>query len=724
MDANLTGAERPERVVLMVASPTYFEVLRATAELGRVLGPEDAAAGFAEAVVLSHAAWLRLFGGDPGAIGRQLRLDTDIYTVVGVMPAAFQHPQPPTAPSVDVWSTAGFTANPFPSPPQRKVRMLPGAIARLKPGMSLAQAQASLDTITVALMREFPGDYAESALWTVRVRPLRDIVVGNVRPILVALSGAVFLILVIGCANVTNLLLVRSSTRQREMAIRVAIGAGQGRLVKQLVVEHLMLAGVGGTLGMLTAFAAQSWLTAVLPAELPRFDTGGISPTVMLFGAAVTILTSLAIGIAPALQVSRTRPARAMLEGSRGSTPSRRQRTLQTTLVVAEIALALVLLVGAGLLLRTVSELLRVETGVASTDVLMARTWIAVPNNPEADRYGTPAARAALGREVLRRLHEIPGVASAALTNALPVSGMALRSPVQIEGRPSDDEAMTGEMVVITPGYFGTLQIPVLQGRPFTDADDTASRAVVVIDDAAARRWFPGQDALGKRLQIGRAGPRAAPAPAVIVGVVGDAKYDRLDEAPTPHVYVPMYQRSGRSISVVLKTTIAPDTIREQVRLAIEGADPDLPVFGVQLLDEKIAQSIARQRFTALALTAFSILALALAAVGVYGVMAFAIETRTQEIGVRMAMGATPRGVMTSVLRDAVQTAVIGVGVGFALAMLAVRSLRTMLYDVSPLDPGVFVGASALLVAVAVVASYLPARRASAVNPVTALRGQ
>lgn len=721
-DANMTGAERPERVVMVASGTNYFEMLGVAPQLGRVIGREDQAAGFAEAVVLSDAAWHRLFGGDPSAVGKQVRIDTDLYTIVGVMPAGFRHPSAPPSQDIDLWSHAGFRANPFPTQPTRRARMLPSAIARLNPNVSIDQARASIDAMSASVRRDFAGDYPPDGKWAMRVDPLHDVVVGNVHPLLLAFSAAVALVLLIGCANVANLLLARASSRQREIAIRLAIGAGQGRLLRQLLTENLVLAGAGGIIGLVVVFWTQSLLVASMPADLPRLSEIGIDWTAVTFAIAITVLTSLACGIAPAWQASRTRPIAAITEIGRGLTAGRRQRRLRTTLVVAEIALSLVLVAGAGLLVTTVSRLLNVDPGFDPTRVTSARTWIAVPNNPDLDPYRTPAARTALVRRLLERLRAIPDVSAAALTTVVPFANTPVKAPVQIEGRALDGDASIAELITVSDDYFSVLNIPLARGRIFAESDDTSAQPVLIIDEEAERRFFPGQDAVGRRIQLGRTGPQGPPPSMTVVGVVKTAKQDRLDEPATAHVYASLYQRSGRNLGFLVKTRTDGGQVPDQLRRAVGGADADLPLFGIESLGDTIGRSVAKQRFSSRALVAFAAAALLLVIGGVYGVMAYAVSTRTQEIGVRIAMGASPSGVLRDVLMDGLRAAAAGVAIGLVLAVFATRFIKAMLFNVSSLDPRIFAVASVMLIAATLLASYLPARRAARVDPLVSLR--
>jgi len=721
-DANMTGGQRPERVVMVASGANYFEMLGVAPQLGRVIGREDQADGFAEAVVLSDAAWHRLFGGDPSAIGKQVRIDTDLYTIVGVMPPGFRHPAAAPLPNIDLWSHAGFRANPFQSPPVRRARMLPSAIARLQPGVSIEKAQAELDTLAASIRTDHAADYPADGNWSIRRDGLQDTVIGNVHALLMAFSAAVALVLLIGCANVANLLLARASARQREIAIRLAIGASRGRLVRQLLTENLVLASVGGAVGLLVVAWTQSLLVASMPADLPRIDEIDLNWVAIVFAIAVTLLTSLACGIAPAWQASRTRPMTAVSETGRGMTTGRKQRRLRTTLVIAEIALSLVLIAGAGLLVTTVSQLLDVDPGFDPARVTTARTWIAVPNNPDLDPYRTPQSRNELIHRLLDRLRGIPDVQSAALATTVPLAQAPAKAPVMIDGRTLDAEASIAELINVSDDYFSVLDIPLLRGRRFAASDDPTAPPVMILDEEAERRFFPGQDAVGRTIRIGRPGPQGPPPPITIVGVVKTAKHDRLDEPVTAHLYGSLYQRPGRSLGFLVKTRTGTAGVQESVRRAVSGADADLPVFGMESMEDTVGRSVAKQRFSSRALVAFAAAALLLVIGGVYGVMAYTVTTRTKEIGVRIAIGASPSGVLRGILGDALRASATGVVIGLVLAAIATRFIKTMLFGVSSVDPRIFALASALLVAATLLASYLPARRAARVDPLVSLR--
>jgi putative ABC transport system permease protein len=723
-DANLTGGRRPERVVMVASGVEYFSMLGAAPQLGRVFGPEDRADGFAEAVILSDAAWRRLFGGDPSAIGKQVRIDTDLYTIVGVMPPGFHHPAAAASPEVDVWSTAGFRANPFSSQPVRAARMLPSILGRLKPDVTPAGAQQAIDALATSIRQDHPGDYPQDSRWSMSITPLQNVVVGDVQVLLLALSAAVALVLLIGCANVANLLLARATTRHREIAIRLALGAGRSRLIRQLLTENFVLAAIGGAFGIVAAMWTQQLLVTVLPAGLPRVHEIRIDWIAVAFAVAITVITSLVCGLMPALQASRARPVTALTDVGRGMTSSRRQRRTRSAFVVAQIALSLVLVAGAGLLVTTVSRLANVDPGFNPAHVTAAKTRIALPNNPQLDQYRTPVARNALARNLLDHLRAIPDVTGAAVATAVPLTQAPFRVPVHVDGQTLSNDDAVAELLMVTPDYFSVLDIAVVSGRVFREADDTPGAPVAIIDEDAARRFFPGVDAVGRSIRIGRPGPQGMPPAIPIVGVVKTVKHDRLDEPPTPHVYASLYQRSGRSLSLFVKTRSDAPGTQEALRRAVSSVDVDLPVFAAESLEETVGRSISRQRFSAAALTAFAALALLLVSGGVYGVMAYAVTTRTRELGVRIAMGASPVDVLRGVLAEAMRTSVAGLLIGLTLAIAGARFIRTMLYGVSGFDPRIFAGAALILIASTMLAAYLPARRASRPDPLVSLRAE
>ena len=708
VDANLTGGDRPERVELMVVSPNYFSLLGARAQIGRVFGPEDQAEGFAEAALISDGLWRRLFGGDRQVLGKRIRMDNDLYTIVGVMQPNFRHPGRTLSTDVDVWATAGFAANPFPKP-ARIVRLLPGAVARLQAGLSVRQAQQRLDAFTTALQREFPNDYRADAKWSVDLEPLQDAVVGNVRPVLWVLLGAVSLMLLTACVNIANLLLARASGRQREIAVRQALGAARGRLVRQFLTESLVLSLAAGAAGLAAAALGLKLLLALVPSRLPRLNEITLDWRVLLFALAVSILTGLLFGLAPAVQIS------GVTLTSRESSLSRRQRRISAALVTAEFAISVVLMTGAGLLVRSFWNLTSADPGFNPHNVLVARLWLPVPNDPKADVYAPIDVRARFVSEVLRRARALPGVSVAALTGSVPLSNDASPANLRVEDRPA--ESLVAEPILVSPEYFAALQIPLQAGRLLQEADRSAAPRVAVVDRSTARRFWPHGSAIGRRLKF----PNQA-AWTTVVGVVGDVRHDSLDAAPLPHIYYSLYQVTGRAFGLLLRSSSDPASLSEPARRVIQSVDPNLPVFGERTLSRLVDNSLGRQRFSAQLMGAFAALAMMLSAVGIYGVLAYSIGQRTREIGVRIALGARHGSVIGMVLRQAIGMILAGAGIGLVCALVFSRLLGKLLYGVSAADPVVFASVPLVLVGVALAAAYVPARRATRIDPLLALR--
>jgi putative ABC transport system permease protein len=485
-----------------------------------------------------------------------------------------------------------------------------------------------------------------------------------------------------------------------------------------------VLASVGGGLGVVIAVWTQHAAIAALPAGLPRVQDIQVDWRAVAFAAAITAITSIICGLTPALQATRTEAVNAISDTSRGSTGGRRTRRVRTALVVAEIALSLVLVAGAGLLIATVSRLLDVDPGFDPSRVVAAKTWIAVPNNPVLDQFRTPMARTALVRRLLEQVRTISDVESAAMASGAPLTQQAGRVAVAVDGVPLSDSNTISEFLQVTPGYFDVLGVPLLRGRAFQETDHTTSRPVVMIDEEAERRFFNGRDAVGREIRLGRPGPQGPPPGITVIGVVKTMKQDRLDEPPTPHVYASLLQRSGRSLSLVIKTRTDNAALAESIRRAVAAVDVDLPVFGIAPLDDTLEQSIARQRFAANALTAFAALALLLVVGGVYGVTAYSVTSRTRELGVRIAMGAQPRDVLRGVVVDALRASTTGIAIGLVLTLAGTRVIRALLFESTGVDLRVFAAACVILTAATVLASYLPARRASRTDPLIALRAE
>ena len=720
VDANLTGSDRPERIELLAVSPNYFQLLGASARLGRVFGPQDKAEGFAEGVVISDGLWRRLFGADPNVLGRRIYADSDAYTVIGVMPPGFRHPGQTLRNDVEVWANAGFVGTPFNNPP-RGVRMLPGAIARLRPGVNVRQAQSRVDSLVSRLREQFPADYPAEQGWAVRLLPARENLVGDARATLLVLLGAVGLVLLIGCVNIANLLLARSSARQREMAIRLALGAARRRLVMQLLTESVLLSLAGGAVALIAVAWSLDLLVRLVPADVPRLHEVGFDRGVLLFVFAVSLLTGVLFGIVPALQASRPDLTVNLKEGAKG-TGSRGQR-FRSALVVTEIALSLVLMIAAGLLLRSFGRLMEVAPGFDPRNVLMARIWLPVPNNPELDPYQAPARRAAFVREVLRRASALPGVQYAAVGagNGVPLLGPHYKGPFTIEEKPETDAAApTAQFSSVTPDYFRALGTPLVRGRFFNDSDALEAQPVALVDEEAARRFWPGEDPVGRRFKPSR---RASKAPWVtIVGVVGNVKTEGFDQPDQPHFYACFFQNVGYAMAVYLRAEGDPKSLTQALRREVQAVDPNLPVFGERTMEEVVSASLAQRRFALQVVGVFGVLALLLAGVGVYGVVAYSVSQRTREIGIRLALGASSGSILRWVFRQGMRLTLLGLGAGLVGALLLTRLLGGLLYGVAPTDPVTYAGLAALLAAVALLACYVPARRATKVDPMVALR--
>lgn len=722
IDANLTGSDRPERIEVLAVSPNYFSLLGASAQLGRVFGPQDQAAGFAEGAVISDGLWRNHFGSDPNVLGRKVYMDSDLYTIVGVMPPGFRHPGQTLRNEVEMWATAGYSANPFPTP-QRNQRMLPGAIARIKPELSVQQAQAKLDAFVANLRNEFPKDYPAEAGWSVKLLPARETLVGNVQTTLLVLLAAVGLVLLIGCVNIANLLLARSSGRQREMAIRLAMGAGRRRLILQLLTESLLLSFVGGAVALLIVASLKTVLLGLVPADTPRLNEVGVNAGVLVFVFAISTLTGLLFGLIPALQASRPDLVINLKEGSQGAGSGARHHRFRSGLVVVEFALSLMLMIAAGLLLRSFGRLMEVNPGFNSSNVLLARIWLPVPNDPEKDPYRPPAKRAQFVKEVLRRTSTLPGVQYAAVGGGGGVPLMDQNKPgvFTIEDQPATDANLPRtKFSSVSADYFRVLGTPLVSGRFFAPGDDQEAPKVVLIDEALAHRFFPKLDPIGRHV---KPGPRDSKAPwLTIAGVVGNIKTDGFDQPDQPHLYLPILQSPGYAMAVYVRTEGNPAGLTQAVREQVQAVDPNLPLFGERTMEDLVSASLGQRRFAMQVVGLFGVLALFLAGIGIYGVMAYSVTQRTREIGIRLALGASTGNILRWLLQQGMRLTLIGVGVGLLGALALTRLLRGLLFGIAPTDLLTYGGLTLLLAGVALLACYIPARRATKVDPLVALR--
>ena len=729
-DGNITGGDHPERVEFLATNANYFTMLGVRAELGRTYVPADALPGLSEPVVISDAYWRRAFGADPKVLGTKIRADGDLYTVAGVMPPGFRHPGRTLGADVDIWGTGGLAAPPFLTPVVRALRYLPGAMGRLKPGLTVSQAQAQLDNFVAQLTRQFPDEYPAAAGWSIRLVPTQEDVVGNVRTALFVLFAAVGFVLLIACVNLANLLLARSASRQREMAIRLAIGAGRARLIVQLLTESVLLATISGAGALVTVFSLKNSLLRLAPADLPRLNEISLSPGILLFAFFISILTGLLFGLVPALQTARADQTTALREGSGGAGSSKHQLRFSRFLVASEIALSLVLLIGAGLLFRSFWQLLEVHPGFDPHHVTTAKIWLAYPNDPKNDPYFAIEKRAAVHQEILRRISALPGVEQAAIgsPSSAPMDGKPAQSPFLIEGRASNLEHIpVAETASVTPAYFSVLKTALIAGRFFTDADNAKGQHVILIDETLAHRYWPNSDsdAIGQRLQLGPAlqdTSFAAASTFTIVGVVGNIKSDGFDAASPPHIYRAVYQLPPYGAVVYLRTTADPGLLGEAVRGEVQHVDPTIPVFGVRTMDFIVSAFLAERRFALELLGIFAAVALLLASIGIYGVMTYTFSRRTNEIGIRMAMGAQRSDILRMAVGEGALVVAVGVVVGLAGSAVMTRFLRSLLFGVKATDPLTYLAIAGLLTVVTLFACLVPAHRATRVDALIALR--
>lgn len=716
---NLTGAKQPERLEFVVASPNYFSMLGAKPEKGRLFGPQDFALGFAEAVVISDGLWHREYGGDPNVVGKSIRLDNDLYTIVGVLPPGFRHPGTTVATDVEVWQTAGFSAAPAPKP-ARNVRFIPMAIARLKPGMNLEQAQAQLDVMSAQVRKDFASDYPSGSTRTVRILPLQESLVGNVRPTLLVLMGAVILVILIACVNIANLLLARASGRQREMSVRLALGASRLRMIRQMLTESVFLSLIAGVVGIATAVVVLHFVIRFVPFKIPRQSELSIDWVVLGFATLVSFVTGLVFGFAPAIQSTKADLTGSLREGGRGTGYGVKTHRMRGLLVISEMALTVVLMIGAGLLIRTFWRLLQEDPGFSSARVVVSSISLPQPNDPKVDPYLDITRQAPFFRELLRSARTIPSVELAGITSDLPGSAPATRGNLSIEDMPFDvSQKLTAELIRVSPDYFRIIQTPLVRGRFFSENDQADKLPVAIIDETTARRYWQNRDPIGRRL---RSGQDANQPWLTVVGIVKDIKQDGLDINGVPHIYTSVYQDTGRDFSLVLRTPLPLSALEGQIRSAVQAVDPNLPVFNTRSLNEVMESSLAPRRFSAELVAVFAAVALLLASVGIYGLLAYMVGQRSQEIGVRIALGAHRTDILKLVLRQGALLAGAGVGAGLILAAIAAPTIATLLYGIRAVDPIVFLAVPLVLFAISFAASYLPARKAAKVSPMVALR--
>lgn len=697
--AHLTGSGEAERVLTSAVSPGFFEVLGVSPLVGRGLG-----AGPSE-VVLSYGIWQRRFGQDPAIIGKTLRIDDRGYVVRGVMPPDFRL----SSPRVELWTTFPFDPARF----SRQAHFL-SIVARLKPRTTPAQARAGLESIAARLARSYP---ASNRGWGVTLVPLKEEVVGKVRASLLLLLGAVGLVLLIACANVANLLLARGTHRRAEIAIRTALGADSGRIVRQMLTESVLLAFAGGVAGLALCLGAVALLKASRPAAIPRLDELAVNGWVMAFAFALALLSGVASGLAPALRACRPDFLEDLKDGMArpGGFAGRR---LRGALIAAEVALSLLLMLGAGLLIRSFVRLQGLDPGFNSARALTFDLDLPAP------RYAAAPSRAAFLQEAVERVRALHGVDAAGMISNLPLTGGEGFNRFGFKIEHDDRGAAGGDRFYarwITPGYLRGMGIPLLSGRDFTSRDREGSAAVAIIDAALARRYFPHGDPIGKYVRLSY----AASVPREIVGVAGEVRLVALETEPAPQIYIPVLQETRPlTMSLVVRGSREGADLAAAVPAELHRLDPDVPVYDIQPLARRVAESLAPRRLNMLLMSLLAALALVLAAVGVYGVISYVVGERLPEIGVRMALGARPREILLLVLRQGMRHALSGIAMGLAAALLLTRALTGLLYGVSPLDRRTFAVSAFLTALVALLACLIPAFRAATVDPVSALRSR
>jgi predicted permease len=732
--ANLTGAKQPERLEMLVPCTNYFSMLGAVPQIGRLFGPQDYVLGFAQGVVISDGLWRRAYGADPNIIGRSVRLDNDPYTIIGVLPPGFRHPGIRGVTEVEVWLTSGFSADPWPKP-VRQARILSSAIARLKSGITLQEAQSKLNVMSAQQIRNFASDYPLGSTRMIRIRPLQESLVRNVRPALLLLMGAVILVVLIASVNLASLLLARASGRQREISMRLALGASRLRIIRQMLTESVLLSLVAGVVGVLTAEGCLRFLLRFVPFNIPRESEISIDWVVLGFAVLISFVTGLVFGLAPAIQSTKAALTGALREGARGSGYSTRTHRLRGLLIISELAFTVVLMIGAGLLMRTFWRLLQEDRGFNSGNVVVSSTRLPVPNDPKLDPYFDIAHTSPFIRELLRRGSAIPGVELAAVTSDLPATPVAdtRGTLLTIEDLPPDLSAkLAAKVIQVSPDYFRVIQTSLVRGRFFSESDDAGKLVVAIIDETTAQRYWPGRDAIGRRLKFGQECGQVSNAEQLagcvsnqpwvtVVGVVRNIKYVDLDIG-VPHIYTSIYQRRSRTFSLMLRTPLDPSLLEPQIRSAVQAVDPNLPVFGVRSLNAVTEGSMAPQRFSAALVGSFAVMALLLASVGIYGLLAYLVGQRSQEIGVRIALGAQRSHILRLILTQGGVLAGVGVCVGLILAAVAAPMIAALLYGIRAIDPLVFLAVPLILLGVSFAASYIPARRAAKVSPIVALR--
>ncbi|HKY27252.1 MAG TPA: ABC transporter permease [Pyrinomonadaceae bacterium] len=709
---NLAFSDGAERIEIAQTSANFFEVFQITPAQGRLFISADEQAGHEPIIVLSHVLWQRRFGSDPSLIGKPLTLDGKNYTVVGVAPPGFQYPDkteawlPPLRLVPELFESMDVTQH-------RRMGYLE-AVALLKSGTSLTQAASEMETITGRLRQQYPETNNNRFN---RVVSLHKHLVGDTDSTLWLLFGAVTFVLLIACANVANLLLANAAARQKEMAVRAALGASRLRIVRQLLTESAMLAIAGGGVGLLISIWGVAFLTRLLPTDFPRIDEIQMDWRVLGFTLGTSLITGFLFGLAPALHLAKTDVQQAMKESGRASSGGVHRSRFRQALIVAEVSLSVVLLVGAGLLFRSFLQLRAVNPGFTSHQVLTARL------SPSGNNFRSNADYANYHERVMQRIAAIPGVIDAGAINTLPLGkGPSFR--FRVEGRPptTPDKWPPANLRVASPNYFRTMKVPVLQGRSFTERDNEQAPRAIIVNQALAQQNFASESPIGKRLNFGNTDENKQPIWSEIVGVVANVRSLELKEEPKPEIYLSSLQDPSWGMSLVIRTTTEPEALAPTVRQAVTEVDKSVPISEVKAMDHVVAESVMQPRFNMVLLTLFSSIALLLSAAGIYGVTAYSVTQRTHELGIRLALGAQLRDVLALIMRQGMIVILIGLVIGLAASFAFMRLLRSLLFGVTLTDPVTFAAISLLLTVVALLACYIPARRATKVDPVIALR--
>lgn len=723
---NLGGGDLPERISGAAVTSSLFPLLGVEPIKGRTFAREEQGEGHDDVIVISERLWKRRFNADPMFVGKTLLLNGRSYTVIGVMPAKFEFPIPlfgvqgnQFAERVDIWKPVAFTKNELAERGSRSY----GMITRLRPGVSLGQAQAELDKIISNWKQTYKDNYSGGGFGA-KIYALHDQVVGGMRTGLAILLGAVAFVLLIACANLATMLLARASARERELAIRVALGAGRWRLLRQMLTESVLLALVGAAFGIFLSVWGLELLKQIGARTIPRLAEVNIDLVVLMVTAVAAVGTGILFGMIPAFASAKPELTEALKEGGRSSTTGARRNQLRNSLVVAEIALALVLLVGAGLLLKSYARVQNIDPGFDRRNILTAEVDLAETKYPQrgSDNYNHGAAMTNFWDEALRRVQQLPGVEAAAFTIVLPLSGSNTDSSFSIEGAPirPNEPGPDEELRIVTADYFRVLKTPLLRGRFFTEGDNADAPGVVIVNDALARKYWRNEDPLGKRITFGD--PRKPDAKwLTIVGIVRSIRHRALDIDPAPEYYLALQQRPQSSMILAVRSKQDPRSLSSAVRREIQSIDPDQPIANVRTLETVTADSVAPRRMSMVLLGAFAGIALLLAGVGIYGVISYLVVQRTHEIGVRMALGAQRSDVLRLVVGHAAKLVGIGSVIGLVLALMSTRTLSALLYNVGAFDAATFAFVIIALAAVALLASYIPALRATRADPMIAL---